>query len=59
MELNVKLRDKDHHIERLERDRRWLANREREEKERQQSEYEEAKVSRCQFSPNTTYQQLV
>lgn len=46
-ELEKKLREKDAHIERLESDRRWLAEREKEErveKERAQAEHLEAQV---------------
>ncbi|KAJ7293280.1 spindle assembly checkpoint component Mad1 [Mycena rebaudengoi] len=44
MELETKLREKDMLVEKLERDRRWLSDREkeeREEKERERAEYEE------------------
>jgi len=47
IELETKVREKDLLIERLERDRRWFADREkeeREEKERERSGYEEEKV---------------
>jgi mitotic spindle assembly checkpoint protein MAD1 len=47
LELETKLREKDTAIERLERDRRWLAEREekeREEKLQEQFEREEEKV---------------
>jgi hypothetical protein len=50
LELETKLREKDISIERLEKDRRWLAEREekeREEKLQEQSEREEEKV--CHF----------
>lgn len=51
MELEAKLREKDATIQRLEGDRRWLAEREkeeREEKEQERSEREQEKVShRC------------
>ncbi|KAF8873896.1 spindle assembly checkpoint component Mad1 [Infundibulicybe gibba] len=46
LELETKLRDKEMLVERLERDRQWLADREaqeREEKERERAEYEEEK----------------
>jgi len=47
MELESKLRDRDVTIEQLESDRRWLAEREkdeREEKEQERAEREEEKV---------------
>jgi len=47
MELEAKFREKDLVIERLERDRRWFADREteeRNEKERERAEHEEDKV---------------
>jgi len=47
-DLEKKLREKDVAIDRLEKDRRWLAEREkeeREEKERERIEWDEAKVS--------------
>jgi mitotic spindle assembly checkpoint protein MAD1 len=47
MELETKLREKDMLVEKLERDRRWLSDREkeeREEKERERAEYEEQTV---------------
>jgi mitotic spindle assembly checkpoint protein MAD1 len=47
MELETKLRDRDLQVERLERDRRWFADRqdeEREEKEKERAEHEEEKV---------------
>lgn len=47
-ELEKKLREKDTVIDRLEKDRRWLSEREqeeREEKERERIEWDEAKVS--------------
>jgi mitotic spindle assembly checkpoint protein MAD1 len=47
MELETKLREKDLLVERLERDRRWFADREkeeREEKERERDEHDEEKV---------------
>jgi mitotic spindle assembly checkpoint protein MAD1 len=50
MELETKLREKEHTIERLERDRRWFADREKEEKEekeRERTEHEEEKVCLC------------
>ena len=46
-DLEKKLREKDAQVERLEKDRRWLAEREqeeREEKERERVESDEAKV---------------
>lgn len=46
-ELEKKLREKDSMIDRLEKDRRWLSEREteeREEKERERLEWDEAKV---------------
>lgn len=46
-ELEKKLREKDTQVERLEKDRRWLAEREqeeREEKERERVEWDETKV---------------
>lgn len=48
MELETKLREKDILVERLERDRRWFADREkeeREEKEQERAEHDEEKVS--------------
>lgn len=54
MELETKLREKDLHIERLERDRRWFADREkeeREEKEKERAEHDEDKVRFCPYSP--------
>ncbi|RDB18933.1 Spindle assembly checkpoint component mad1 [Hypsizygus marmoreus] len=47
LELETKLREKDLQVERLERDRRWFADREkqeREEKERERTEHEEEKA---------------
>ena len=47
MELEAKLREKTAQVERLERDRRWLADREKEqqeERERERAEYAEEKV---------------
>lgn len=47
MELETKLRERDLQVERLERDRRWFADREqeeRQEKERERAEHEEEKV---------------
>jgi mitotic spindle assembly checkpoint protein MAD1 len=47
MELETKLREKDMLVDRLERDRRWFADREkeeREEKERERAEHDEEKV---------------
>ena len=47
MELETRVREKDLAIERLERDRRWFAEREkeeREEKERDRADHEEEKV---------------
>lgn len=47
IELETKLREKDLLVERLERDRRWFADREkeeREEKERERATYDEDKV---------------
>jgi mitotic spindle assembly checkpoint protein MAD1 len=47
MELETKLRERDIQVERLERDRRWFADREneeREEKERERADHEEEKV---------------
>lgn len=49
MELETKLRDREIQVERLERDRRWLADREQQEKderERDRREYDEHKVRR-------------
>ena len=49
MELETKLREREIQVERLERDRRWLADREQEEKEereRARREYDEDKVRR-------------
>lgn len=49
-DLEAKLREKEVLIDRLEGDRRWLAEREekeREEKEHERAEREEAKVSLC------------
>ena len=46
--MEKKLREKDVAIDRLEKDRRWLAEREqeeREEKERERIEWDEAKVN--------------
>ena len=46
-ELETKLRQKEILLERLERDRRWFADREkdeREEKERDRAEHDEARV---------------
>jgi mitotic spindle assembly checkpoint protein MAD1 len=46
--LDKKLREKDAVIDRLEKDRRWLAEREkeeREEKDRERIEWDEAKVN--------------
>ena len=46
--MEKKLREKDVAIDRLEKDRRWLAEREqeeRQEKERERIEWDEAKVS--------------
>jgi len=47
MELEAKLREKTALVERLERDRRWLADREKEqqeERQRERTEYAEEKV---------------
>jgi mitotic spindle assembly checkpoint protein MAD1 len=47
MELETKLRERDLQVEILERDRRWFADREkeeREEKERERADHEEEKV---------------
>ena len=47
MELETKLRERDIQVERLERDRRWFADREAEErgeKERERAEHDEEKV---------------
>ena len=47
MELETKLREREIQVERLERDRRWLADREqqeKEERERERREYDEDKV---------------
>ena len=47
LELETKVREKELQIERLERDRRWFADREKEEKEereRERMEHEEEKV---------------
>jgi hypothetical protein len=47
MELEAKLREKTALVERLERDRRWLADREKEqqeERERERAEHAEEKV---------------
>ena len=47
MELETKLREKESLVERLERDRRWFADREkdeREEKEMERADHDEAKV---------------
>ena len=47
VELETKLREKELLVERLERDRRWFADREteeREEKERERDTHEEEKV---------------
>jgi mitotic spindle assembly checkpoint protein MAD1 len=54
MELESKLREKEMYIERLERDRRWLSDREAEEKaekEKERLEREEEKVSIISFQP--------
>jgi mitotic spindle assembly checkpoint protein MAD1 len=48
LELETKLRERDLQVERLERDRRWFADREkeeREEKERERTDHEEEKVA--------------
>jgi len=48
IELETKLREKELLVERLERDRRWFADREkeeREEKEKEREEHDRAKVS--------------
>jgi hypothetical protein len=48
MEFEAKLREKTAQVERLERDRRWLADREKEqqeERERERTEYAEEKVT--------------
>lgn len=53
MELETKLREKDILVERLERDRRWFADREKEEraeKERERTEHEEEKVRYTEIS---------
>jgi mitotic spindle assembly checkpoint protein MAD1 len=47
MELETKLREKDMLVDRLERDRRWFSDREREEreeKEKDRAQHEEEKV---------------
>ena len=47
VELETKLRERDHQVERLEHDRRWIADREteeRQEKERERTKHEEEKV---------------
>ena len=53
MELETKLREREIQVERLERDRRWLSDREQEEKEereRDRREYNEDKVRHhCSF----------
>ena len=54
-ELETKIREKDIHIDRLEGDRRWLTEREqeeREEKEKERAEREEEKVSRQGLHPS-------
>ena len=48
VELETKLKEKELLVERLERDRRWFADREkeeREEKEKERGEHEQAKVN--------------
>ena len=48
MELETKLREKELLVERLERDRRWFADREkeeREEKDREREAHEDEKVT--------------
>jgi mitotic spindle assembly checkpoint protein MAD1 len=54
MELETKLREKELLVERLERDRRWLADREkdeREEKEKERAEHDTAKVGHLPIMP--------
>jgi mitotic spindle assembly checkpoint protein MAD1 len=54
MELETKLREKDILVERLERDRRWFADREkeeREEKDRERGQHEEEKVRLPFYQP--------
>lgn len=56
LELETKLREKELLVERLERDRRWFADREkeeREEKDRERETHEEEKV--CIFISAITY----
>lgn len=49
MELESKLREKDILIERLERDRRFLADREQEEREEKEREREEAEAEKVRL----------
>jgi len=47
-EVETKLREKESLVERLERDRRWFADREkeeREEKEKERADHDDSKVS--------------
>lgn len=55
LELETKLREKELLVERLERDRRWFADREkeeREEKEKERETYEQSKVCLCFLNDN-------